>query len=1649
MPKKWEKNNIIHFNYFKKIIPILFINIKESIVNINSFYLFSKLFQFLNWITILDIIFSYKRDFINFHSYIYFISPNFYLELFYNYISKIPKTDDFSKISSDNLCDFAEKNLYKKDQILKLIDKFFNIKIYNQLCFTKKYIFKFLIIIIILFLNFILIINIKLFCFKTIKKYSSIIIYIIFYGLLLPLNNIFGIEIFIQTTKFYENLDYIIIFDIIFLLIFYIFSIIFYFILIYAYKDNEHLYFYKSYIFFLLYILNIIGSIIYITRFEFKYMLSIYMIWITFYLILYSLELKLFLYDLNRLFYNKFEIFLDTFIISFLFERIISIFLKNKIFKIKIFKYFELLIVILLFLILLKIITFVKKPINLYMLEKYFNNKDYIFFLGINQLFNFSNNFIKIKYKFKKKIFTEKDKEKIIITLKKNLKENFFLIKKDYKTLNLKILEINSILNSYEEFLTTKTINNNENAENFYNLIINIYKKFYKSSKNHKHYFDNYYKYTKEYLIYYKILLYYFIDEKTFRSEYICKKFINSPYFRHNNIVIYCIFKYYEFQLKNLNENFENNIGVNDNLIYFIKINSNFLKLSKCFSSILKNFFLSKKEIIKLISFQTNKIGKYFNKIIHLNKKIESLNQTSNNYETTKFKVIENILFNSGFDKNLNLFDSEILNLLVSKNNYFIFLYDTTEFYIKKAPYNYFKITKIKTTKLKNKLLQSIFPVIIQQNMIKKLKDKIFSKKYLVINALLETYENYIVESKITFSKLTSYNGKLYFIGYLETSSLLKNNFAIIDAYGNFHKIGTFFNEYFGLYSNNLKDTNLMKILNIKINDNYNVLKDIKEFKIFELNFEKLIKNIKKITKKINRNINSFNIADVYRNLHILKYQLKNNKYIKVKITKIDSFSLKKQYMFIIMVNFEELINNEEVENSISKSNITENLFNLSENSMNSQNTFNILNQGNWNIIAENKTNILKKKNIFDILGIIYSLIILCIIIFFSIDININSNNFEKDYLNLYILREMNSDYFYNHFYLSSKFLLENDNNRHDIFYYYLLDNYNIDLNLSAFYQYNLKNESVYLLNIYKTNYLSYLLNLNKKNLLYDIGYELFNYYKYDGKMGKISYFNSFEEAIHLFITLSETNEFYIEVPIISFDNKELKKLKKINQKYLYSLVFNCFNFINISNFINLNEKKIFVHSFNNYKIKLYLFQSLSIFLIVFASVFVYCSILLTNNKMIDIIEKILLINSTKRLYLKNKIKIVKKLSLNELKTSSGIEILNKCYLNSRTNTKTNSQNFLSFIDLNEFKEKKENKIVDFLLPETKNPFTNKFLNSPNIQPRRTKSKKPQLKTIKTQKSKIDSQEIDLLNKENNNEENEEFTFFERKDQYIKYKVDIFKNAKISFIIYGSIYLFFILIFGYFINKKLNKINLKRMETEYIDDFQDLLLKYYLLVKYSILLNNTDIHNNFDTFENLTYYIINNYTELISSIKKEKNHEYLMILDLVNEEGSCPTFLEVDDYYTQIVEICDSIPLFSTNLYIILINFLRNIRNQYQNFSMSEKTKEDIIYNFYTINFKFVDFIEIIYFMDFVCFLEYSYLLPDFQKSIKNISKFIIYTFIILIFIELTNFFQNNFFIIKHLTNSLYNYSILEKFFIDDNSKDKLIRKDTTIQKKI
>ena len=77
-------------------------------------------------------------------------------------------------------------------------------------------------------------------------------------------------------------------------------------------------------------------------------------------------------------------------------------------------------------------------------------------------------------------------------------------------------------------------------------------------------------------MIYYKILFYYVIDGKTFRTEYILKKFLCSKYYKNNNCILSkAVFNFldYHFQFNNVEEN---------SSIYaltFFKLNSAFYKI--------------------------------------------------------------------------------------------------------------------------------------------------------------------------------------------------------------------------------------------------------------------------------------------------------------------------------------------------------------------------------------------------------------------------------------------------------------------------------------------------------------------------------------------------------------------------------------------------------------------------------------------------------------------------------------------------------------------------------------------------------------------------------------------------------------------------------------------------------------------------------------------------------------------------------------------------------------------------------------------------------------------------------------------------------------------------------------------------------------
>ena len=101
----------------------IYISIKKNNLNFQKLNIFCNVFEMVNHLMIIDIIFNYKRNFFNIFTYLYMLSPNFYFELINNKLCK----------NANNL----NKDYYKYDQISLLLDKF-NIKIYEQKNFKKK-----------------------------------------------------------------------------------------------------------------------------------------------------------------------------------------------------------------------------------------------------------------------------------------------------------------------------------------------------------------------------------------------------------------------------------------------------------------------------------------------------------------------------------------------------------------------------------------------------------------------------------------------------------------------------------------------------------------------------------------------------------------------------------------------------------------------------------------------------------------------------------------------------------------------------------------------------------------------------------------------------------------------------------------------------------------------------------------------------------------------------------------------------------------------------------------------------------------------------------------------------------------------------------------------------------------------------------------------------------------------------------------------------------------------------------------------------------------------------------------------------------------------------------------------------------------------
>ncbi len=184
-------------NKFFYIFIHIFINIKEHSLKFSLFKNICNIIEMINNVIVIDIIFNYKRDFINYLSILYFINPIFYIEILNIYLIKlkINKNPSLSMIKLEN-------NIFKNDQISLLIEKFFNLTLYDQIYYNDYILLKISILVITYLIYYILIIKNNHNILLIIKKICSHLLYFIYKPCLVLILNIFCRKIFFQLSLY-------------------------------------------------------------------------------------------------------------------------------------------------------------------------------------------------------------------------------------------------------------------------------------------------------------------------------------------------------------------------------------------------------------------------------------------------------------------------------------------------------------------------------------------------------------------------------------------------------------------------------------------------------------------------------------------------------------------------------------------------------------------------------------------------------------------------------------------------------------------------------------------------------------------------------------------------------------------------------------------------------------------------------------------------------------------------------------------------------------------------------------------------------------------------------------------------------------------------------------------------------------------------------------------------------------------------------------------------------------------------------------------------------------------------------------------------------------------------------------------------------
>ena len=1643
-----NKNKSIIFN----ILTSFYIRLK--ILNNNFHYrsIFFALINMINNIIIIDIIFKKERNFINYSSYIYFFSPIFYFELLnQKYINK--------KNESEN-------NLnYNNDQISLLIKKYFNInEIYDQIYFklNNNIIIK---IIIILFYFLILlgcIININNNLIKFINKLCSFCFFFYNDSLLPILMIIISRNLLINLSENFQNISSKIYLDFLIIIIF--FSQIFLFnnFFVYSFGQNEKFYFLNSYIFYFNIICNIFSSIIIVIRFNIKFFINIQLFWIFFFTLKFKQNLFIFINDANILNKTINIFYFDIISISYLLTKFISFIFINEKINMKFLKFIEIAIFLIINIFLHIIFYYHKKFYNIESINNLFFKKDRKIFYAFFQIFEpLLNTMVDLHNQPNINSSIKKIREDVLNSINYYFYYHLIINKNDFKILlkgnskyNFNINSLNSIIS--EKFIKTKTYKTRTNFTeekkeiknefiNLLNYFINFYIGLTKTN-----FFENFYENLREYLNYNKLLLIFLLEGKNFKMEYYLMKLLNSNKFKNkNNLLTYSIFRYLKYYIINIHD--KDNIEKNNNIkflnfVIILKVNLKYLKITKCFKNIIKYFTHNASKLNKIIEKYSTIIGKNLEKIVNLKKYLKNLIENKDIFENEKFKYIESILFNFAINKNLEIFDLNGINLLTENNDIFINkITKDKKIIIKKAPYKYISISGMKSNKLKDTKFLNIFPYIIRKNISKKLKE-IFCNKNLKnesnnnsnkwLNIPLLSYNKLILLNKIYFSLLPSYNDNLYFLAQIEHNKTFLYNSALIDINGTVKKFGLFFFENFGLDIKS-NDINIYDIFQIyKKEKEMNIINDMIENEFNPISYEV---SLSKILNFVQKNLKLNNDKNFHRNYEILKEKYSKFKFMKIKIEYQNEFLLdfkKDKYekesndlifnsvsnnkyqsskIYLISISFENLYTKRESVLNMSVLIKNESVINLSINaSVASQASLSGLKDNDWNItLSESKQ--IKNKNRNEIISFIYNffLIILAFIILIAIKLIINK--FKNDYQVLFFLREYNLIYFYNHFYFNNKIVIENEDNKNNI--YNIIENeiLKINENYSTYKFFKFYNQYYSnLLNEYHNTYFKkYIKKISKSSNLYKSINKPIPSILINGKYKNITYPEIFPNEINYFHALSQIENYYLFTDILNFTYNDFLSDESLELQYMYLILKNYISYYPIILEINNEVKNIFENEINRLKVIFLLFLYIFIIGNLFSLLLLYFTANLLDKKILKIIKKISEIENEQIIFLKKKLKLTKYLIKNEIKATKVLDSLKMIAKEVIINKKKTK------VELDSSPRKSPNIKKGIY----NNNFDFKNNNSSDLNESFNSSK---ISLLKRQDS--------INNFFNSNKKEENINFEYSKQTPIKNLC--FRNKKVLYIIiiFLSIFMIFIIIFTPLILSLIELNKTKLFHILNINQFQTLIINYYFIIKYSILFNESNIYMNYTKIEKVQNIYFN-----FSYIMKILSNDYVNTYEIINDDRLCEVINDEinSEFQPMLSDICNFIPTLNTHLIIIISGITKHLAEISMEFSQSKRNFYDIQRFYHHKEIQIINYYFIISCMNTMNYILYNKFKPDFLSKINYLTNLLIIIFIIMLIVEILNYYQTNYLLLKKLSKSYNNHEIIEKFFVEQEKKTK------------